>query len=489
MVSLKKEFLLVFVALSLSLVGSTQVLAEIGSGKVSAKSSDIDISIFGHLKVFPHFISDPDFNDDDTPYDFLLSEAGTLDNDTVSVAHEFRLGFLGKGNNWSFMSILESNFVFDKNNTDRGARAGEPLDSGMTGEDFGIEKLEFTYNFSDYGFPVTLETGWNTKHLDWETGALCYLDDHPYVGLKGNFNDISWELLSAFVYDNPGTSPVGSDDADALDWEIYTLKFSMPVATMKVAPFYAYSDNQARESKVSYFGIETYGKIGILSPKAEIVYATGDRDDLPVGGGDIEDADVEAFAAFGYLEANLEPSINPYLGGYYIQGDNDASDDDIEAFNAITNAAQYTHTFGMTNGFMYQYVPVIGTHIYSNSPSMLGKNSGYGGISNSASAESPGMYSFGLGCKGAVGDLTYKTQLQKIYLEETGALEEVTGVSDIDDVLGWQYDLLLTYQFSDHFSIGNCISIFEPGDAVEDLRGDDYDETAIMDTIEMKWKF
>ena len=68
---------------------------------------------------------------------------------------------------------------------DRGARVGEiSNDIGMTGEDFGVEKLDFSYDFTSHGLPVTVQTGWNTKWLDIETGGVLYGDDHPYIDLK-----------------------------------------------------------------------------------------------------------------------------------------------------------------------------------------------------------------------------------------------------------------------------------------------------------------
>lgn len=474
---------LIFLAAMLLIMGATTAMAEVGTGEVTAKSGDVDINIFGSLKTYPHFMNNADFNDDDTDFDWLLDESGYLDDDTVTVRTEARLGFAGKGKNWNFMAILEGDFVFDKNNTDRGARANEIDDDiGMTGEDFGIEKLEYTYDFSSHGAPMTLETGWNTKWLDIETGGLLYGDDHPYIGLKGTINDIAWEALSLFIYDDAGT--VGLGDADQQDWEAYTLRFSFPVQDLKVMPFYAYSHNKAMDADVHYLGAQTFGKLGKLTPRAEFVYAYGDKDDY-IGG---DDADISAWAAFAALEVNVSEMINPYFGGQIITGDDNANDDDIEAYNPITNIARYTPTFGMENAFIYRLVPVLGSHLYSNDTTMLGANGGYGGISNSAKAESPGMYSMGLGTKGKEGKFSYKTQFQYFWFEETGALEDLEGIS-IDDEIGWEFDLQLTYHFTNHFSIGNVISIFDPGDGIEDLRGPDFDETAYLDTIELIWTF
>ncbi|MFW5901814.1 MAG: hypothetical protein ACOCTS_02115, partial [Thermodesulfobacteriota bacterium] len=94
------------------------------------------------------------------------------------------------------------------------------------------------------------------------------------------------------------------------------------------------------------------------------------------------------------------------------------------------------------------------------------------------------------------GKFSYKTQFQYFWFEETGALEDLRDddgtplyAEDIDDEIGWEFDLQLTYHFTSHFSIGNVISIFDPGDGIEDLRGSDYDETAYLDTIELIWTF
>jgi hypothetical protein len=77
-------------------------------------------------------------------------------------------------------------------------------------------------------------------------------------------------------------------------------------------------------------------------------------------------------------------------------------------------------------------------------------------------------------------------------LDDTGALEDLgtyAGGDSIDEEMGWEFDAQLTYKFSNHFSLGNTLSIFDPGDGVEDLNGDDYDSTAICDTVELIWKF
>ncbi len=83
------------------------------------------------------------------------------------------------------MAILESDLTYDKRNTDRGEINSKDRETGKSGNSFGVEKLEFTYDFSSLGVPTILETGWKTKNLDLQTGGVLYGDDHPILDLGG----------------------------------------------------------------------------------------------------------------------------------------------------------------------------------------------------------------------------------------------------------------------------------------------------------------
>jgi len=480
---MKKFSITTALILSALLLLSCPVLAETTMGSVTPANLGVDIQLFGSLRSFPHFVSNMDFNKDQTEYDWILDECGIIDNDEVSVRNEFRLGVKGGGENWKFLAIMESDFVLDKGNVDRGSRAGEiSNDLGMTGEDFGVEKLEFSYDFAPHGLPAVVETGWNTTFVDLETGGLFYGDDHPYFSLAGGTDDAHWEILALLIND----TATRDGNADENDWQVYTAKITMPVGDLKVCPFYGYSDNQTRDANVHYLGIQTYGSIGNLTPKAEFVYALGRKDNFPAAGDG--NADISAFGGFAAIEASVAGMFNPYFGGYYISGDDDAGDDKIKAFNPITNISRYAGPFGMENAFIYKYVPVLGTHLYSNTFDTLGDATGYGGISNSANADSPGMVNLGIGTKGATGNWSYKAQFIYFWFEETEALEDVEGKS-IDDEVGLEFDLQVIYRFSKHFSLGNVVSVFDPGKGIQDLRGEDFDQIAFVDVVEFQWKF
>jgi len=59
----------------------------------------------------------------------------------------------------------------------------------------------------------------------------------------------------------------------------------------------------------------------------------------------------------------------------------------------------------------------------------------------------------------------------------------------VDDEVGQEFDLRVSYTFSKHFTIANCLAVFDPGDAIEDMSGDDFDDTVYVNTIELilKW--
>ncbi len=477
------------------LVGTLLILplsASAEMGQMGLRSKDVSFDFIGSLKSYPTFLSNADFNSRDTAYDYVLDENGPMDG--ASIRNEVRIGWLGKGNDWDFKIILEADFNLNKSNGDRGADASTPVDSGMTGEDFGVEKLAARYNFG----PFTLETGWDDRFLDISTGGLLYGDDHPFIGLQGGIGDkFSWEILYLIIQDDIENmehgKAIGPLDSDSLDWRVYTAKgkYELPNGLV-VSGFYAYSDNSKRQTadaRVHYMGAEAYGKLGMFTPRLEFVYATGDTDRWSATD---REYDISAYAAYGSVDIDIAPVFIPYIGATLVSGDGDADDDNIDAFNAITNIARYTPTFGMENSFVSRLVPVLGTHLYSNTPEWLPKsrgvalNPGYGGIGNSSSGDSPGLVSYGIGFKGSYQNLSYKVQGLYMTFEDVGALEDLEGKS-IDNEWGMEFDVLLTYRFNEHFSVGNAFAVFDPGDGIQDIWGEDFDETAFLDTIEFKW--
>ena len=455
-------------------------------GQMSPASNDINVKFFGSMKTYPSWMSSLDFGGD-SGLDWMLDENGILADHNVR--NELRMGWKGGNDTFDFMIILEGDFNLDKNNTDRGANKGSATyqilnDQGMTGEDFGIEKLDIGYNFG----PFRIHSGWTTRWLDIKTGGLVYGDDHPYIGLTGNIGEnFSWELDYTIVYDaTTDSTNISPFNGDNLDWRVYSVKGMFKMANgFVISPFYAFSDNnddQTNNAQVSYFGLEAYGKLGMFTPRFEIAYANGDTDDNAAG----QDYDISAMAAFASVDIEICPGFIPYLGVKWEEGDSDPTDDDIDAFNAITDISRYTPTFGMENAIVYRYLTSLGTHLYSGNFNRIGSQPGYGGISNSSRGDAPGLLMWGLGFKGKSGKWSYKVQYMDFsYDEEPMGLD---GTST-DDEVGQEFDARVAYAFSKHFTIANCFAAFEPGDGVQDRLGKEFDDTALVNTVELIWKW
>ncbi len=477
---MKINKLMATVCVLLFLCISSVVYAELGD--VIAKSDDIEINFFGSLKAYPHFMKDVNFNSNSNSGDFIVDEGGPMANH--SMRNEIRLGWAGEGENWDFLVVLEGDFVMNKTNCDRGGSYGGTGfdDKGMTGEDFGVEKLNFSYNLGQ----ATIFTGWDTKFLDIRTGGLLYGDDHPYLGLSGKVNsNFSWEFLYLMIQDE---TDVPDGDSHAMDWRAYTLKGIYKMDSgIAISPFYAFSDNDednAQGAEVSYLGIEAYGKIGILTPRLEFVMSSGDTKRDENG----KDYDIMGMAAYASVDIEVSKNFIPYIGATYLSGDDDDTDNDIDAWNGITDIARYTPTFGMENAMIYRGVPILGSQLYTRTFDGLAKGDtpGYGGISNSGEGSSPGQIMYGIGAKGTFSNLKYKTQVMYFQFEEEGALENIEGKS-IDKEVGYEFDVNLTYAFNSHFSIGNTFAVFLPGDAIKDIHGSEYDDTAYLNTMELIW--
>ena len=202
---------------------------------------------------------------------------------------------------------------------------------------------------------------------------------------------------------------------------------------------------------------------------------------MPAG----KDYDISAMAAYASVDIEICPEFIPYFGVRFEEGDSDPTDDDVEAFNAITDIARYTPTFGMENAIVYRYVPTLGSHLYSGNFNVTGTQDGYGGIGNSSKGDAPGLIMWGLGIKGKYGNWSYQAQ----YMDFTFDEEPDQIVADCDDEVGQEFDIRVAYAFSKHFIMANTFAAFEPGDAIEDLKGDGYDDTALCNTIELIWSW
>jgi hypothetical protein len=468
-------------------------MAELGQ-VVTAK--DIEITMIGSMRTIPHFIVNPDFNSAKTKYDYVLDEAGAMNSH--SIRNEARVGWKATGKDWDFLFILEGDFLFNKVNVDRQNGYNNAIGNGLNGaatfntnnveansDAFGIEKINFGYDFG----VCKLNTGWNTQWLDMMTGGLLYVDDMPYIGIGGRFGAKNKWAVNYYTFQDDISGNGGRFDGDTLDYRLYTADATFDVNGYNLIPMYAYTDNSMRRARVNYLGVQGYGPVGgIFTPRFELVYAFGDEDtDVS---GKKKNYDISAWAAYASLEIGISKAVIPYFGGWYMSGDDDKNDGDINAFNGPSPNQRATPTFGMESGFVYRVIPALGKGLNEGCFQNLGSVAGYGGSSNGMKADAPGVYMFGAGVKGAINEqLGYKTQLMYFRYDKTDNFLIGSTTKEIDKEVGLEFGFEASYKFNPHFIVYNTVSVFFPGDGVSDRLGQDYDSTAFMDTVELKWSF
>ena len=477
---MKKSYLALLVSIIFILATVGASFAAMGEGTVSAKKG-VDLTLFGSNRFIPTYCSNMNDFDSDKEDWVTLDEGGW--GAGFFVRNELRLGFAGKGENFGFRVILEEDIHYTKNNVDRNSYGS---DSTPFGGEFAVERSKFWYDFG----AVRLTTGWDVMFQDLKTGGLVYGDDHPFIGLSGKLGDIgSWQAYMLLIEDSGDLNGVFTGKYRDADWYTYNGKLNFKVAGMTVSPFFTISDMRkgaqgVGNSHAYYAGCEAYGKIGMIMPSFEAVYVGGTINDAAMGGTD--DYDISSYGLFASVKVALMPEFQPYIGGFYVAGDDDNTDNDAEGFVGVTNIARYTPTFGMEGAYMYEHIFGLGSPLYALTPERLGGTAArYGGISGAGTGDNPGLIHVGMGATGKICDTSYKVQACYLWFAEdvyAGTAKEVN-----DNEIGLTLDAQAKYALSPNFSISYTISGLLPGDGVKELKGED--DLAWITRAEFVWKW
>ncbi len=462
-----------------------------------------EIEFFGTAKIKPTYYSDFDFQSgkNDGP---IVNEGGITAGEHIR--SELRLGWQAKGDKWSVKMIAEADIIMEKDNVDRSFYSSTSKeDLPNSGAEFGIERAEFLYTFLPQ---LELETGWDIRALDIQSGGLLFGDDHPFIGFRGKLADKTrYEALYLAVQNrypfSTRTEPEwGSYNAD--DWRVYTFKLvqdfggestMLPqspffgnggnernIFKLSLSPIYAYSDNDSNEAQIHYYGVEVIGQAGWFKPYFEVVVADGEFDD---------GRDISSWAMYAGMEMTVNKAFNPYVAFRYTQGDDDDTDNDVEGWVGITDIGRFTALMGMDGNILGEDLgQSYGATLYSYSPERAVGSSLYGGISNRGSGNNPGQKLIAIGTRGdlsaLVPNLLYKTQAFFIWYDETNNLTHRNLGEKVDDYAGTTFDLQLLYAFSKNFSIDYIFSTFIPGQGIEDQFGDD---PAFVNALTLAWAY
>jgi|GEM_PF-3016843 len=296
-------------------------------------------------------------------------------------------------------------------------------------------------------------------------------------------------------------------------------------------PYYVYTyhpagfelANNVGTWNIYYVGANFTGKIGPLMYQVEGVYQGGD---VHVNGSGMlqpdndyeDDFDVSAWAGLVNFQVDLAqwaPALNKFvvgLGGVYFSGDDDAKDDDLEGFVGVTNATRFFKPWSMgtlpVHGVNAQ--PVVGNTIYAWNPTNWGVGPGVGGVIGQpaegnglgAHGDNPGMWAivFTIDWVPAT-DWNVKAMVKYMQWDDTDVIEAQLGdnywgqvlrtpygvdssekdlrpdkADDIDEEIGWETDLMVSYKIYSNVTLFGGISVLWPGDGIDDINKVLYDD-------------
>lgn len=202
----------------------------------------------------------------------------------------------------------------------------------------------------------------------------------------------------------------------------------------------------ATQADVFALGVRAAGTIMEgLTYKAEFVYEFGEFTDIP-SGTSTTDIDISAWAAELGLKYMIDMDYEPWIAFTYtyFSGDDDATDDDIDAYIQLFSSKTYGE---------------IAEGIFFNDWALTTTTSGI-------SPTHYGSHVFNLGGGFNITEnLSASLQLYYFLADEDKYLD--------DDELGWELDGYLDYQFSEELSASLAAGFLDPGDAFENINQDD----------------
>lgn len=545
-----KEFLtlLVVVVFGLGLAGAA--VAGPGSVEVTVPG-DISLKMGGQVRFVPTSEIDRDFGLSDgltDPQEMAaanalrsqavlsnsprshLTEAGGAVKDNY-VRTEDRLFFnFAKDKDWDVYMMLEIDTIFQSTQADR-----TDFSYGRQSQQFGIERLNASFNLP--ALNSRLRGGWDARGIDIGYGGLVYGDDDPGLGLVGGADGWKWEAWwikkvedeSGYAnWDNPATltvdesgltNPIGGPNLRKdSDRDFYYAKLGRQFNPAYLEAFYMLHQNRSGGSgktKVDQHiaGLQGKGTFGIVKPVFEVAYATGDYEPGSAGASDL---DIKSYAAMADFAFDLSQAVGmdkfePHIGGYFLTGDDDPADDDLEGWTEVVGITRFNPRYGSEQAIAHDGNPLLGSIEYSMFPAFYGSQSyGGGGINGGADFDNPGFKMIGGGVDLASGKWGLKTNVMYMMFGETEAVENyytsVQGLSnvDIDDFMGIEWNNELSYKLFKQVTIKGGAAFLFPGDGAEDITqaldaiamgeadfrdGCSSDDTSMRFALELLWFF
>ena len=397
----------------------------------------VDLEFSGHYRLRGYFIDKPSLEDD------AADEQGASD---AQFDNRFRLQTVFK-----IHDRLKITTRFDGNDT---TFESDSASDSTTGEDFDFERAWLTASFDMFDLHAGRMAGGfcGLKFCDSERDAarikVAMKDIEPY------FLTVLYEKRNEEDYDDDYT--FSSDEADQ-DYDNYAALGGWTSESMEVGLLYVAYDDARDTSYDRFFHLFDpwfKGLFGPVTVQAEAQWFTGDWQDYDDS---TADRDLDALRYFIDIGADLGVAN---VGVAYAHADGQ------ERQNADNSEDQNVLPYGWFGGTDWEPLLIL-TH--SNVGANLGGygnlNGANGGYTANSNLTYIGMDMFYVyGSFAPMETLTLDATLGFVSADELGRFEDEEGLSNVDDDLGWEFDLGATWQIMDSLTYNIKAAYYDAGD-------------------------
>ena len=470
---------------------------------------------FGMVELFTvNWAKNYDFYSDASDPKWFGDPEGYVRDNYMSHMVYFPVDFV-KAGQWRAHLL----FSYKGSDFDQGKDENYSSFNGVDYDRWRVERAYFEFKLKFLPVNAWLGVGHDIWALDRPGGALVYFDDDPGIRFYGNYEKFSWDFKFARKSEQTDVQAFKTDS----NRDVYALRLAYDFGPcFKPAIFGAYDHNGQMIRvpgygvwNVYYFGAYATGKVGPLMYQVEGVYQGGNVDldnkmTLPDGSRE-DNFDISAWAGLINFQVDLAqwaPSLNKFvvgLGGIYFSGDDDPNDGDLEGFVGVTGGTRFFKPWSMgtlpVHGINFQ--PVIGNTIYGWNPLNWGVGPGIGGVVGQpvdaqglgGHGDNPGLWAivFTIDWVPAT-DWNVKAMVKYLQWDDTDVIEAQLGdnksgtilrtpytvdseqadyrpdkAKSIDEEIGWETDLMVSYKIYPNVTMFGGISVLWPGDGIDDI--------------------
>jgi len=313
----------------------------------------------------------------------------------------------------------------------------------------------------------------NTGPVNWKVGiqgaALHrgFLVDDDFSGVRAAYMGDTFSIPFLWIHANEGFSTnAASKDSNDYDVDYYGIYPTFSIAdmlTLTPSFTYVYSKNVAgwpktagklgamEELNLWFAGLDADADLGMGSAWFTFIYEGGDVD--PAGGGDSTDFGGYLVALGGSVDMGM---FDIHGQGFYASGDDDAADNDEDAF-------------WVPAGQSYYWSEIMGYGIFDRSASR-----------NAPADQIGNVWAVNLGATvkpmdklKVTLDLWYAALAEDIYVMNGAQVAQGTVGSSAEDVLGTEVDLVITYELVQNLNLDVVGAYLFAGDATTQDDPDD----------------